>query len=438
MLVPTLGLGAMFPITLQGLNSNRNTTAGVVGWVYALNTLGAIAGSVVAGFWLVPHFGSQNTLLGGIALNAVLGLTAILAATPMRFIRFRPGFALIIVLFVANLFYSSSKWDPAVMSSSVFRYIRDYTGLTRQAFRERAQRIAGEILMFKEGLTCTITIFRNPEVTSLLVNGKPDASTPSGLNPITENSPRDALHDLPTQSLFGQVPLLLAPRRDNVLVIGLGSGVTLGSVLTHPVKTVECIELEDAVVQGNRFFDEFNHSPLDDPRTQLVVNDARNHLLVNDRKYDVIISEPSNPWIPGAANLFTREFFEVSKSRLQPQGVFCQWIQLYELQESHFQTILHTFAAAFPEIHLFRVKHDAILVGSVRPIQIEGSDLRARLTPVIQSDLARIHVRSVEDFLSYYWIGGAELKRVVQNRRFNTDHDIVIELAGPSQGVSAP
>src|SRR5262249_30401352 len=156
---------------------------------------------------------------------------------------------------------------------------------------------------------------------------------------------------------LGQIPLLLAPQREHALVIGLGSGLTVGSVLTHPVKKVECIELEDAVVRGSRFFEDFNRRPLVDPRTELVVNDARNHLLVTDRQYDVIISEPSNPWIPGAANLFTKEFFELSRARLRPDGVFCQWIQIYELQPAHFQTILRTFTAIFPEAHLFRVNH---------------------------------------------------------------------------------
>jgi len=208
---------------------------------------------VLAGFWLVPQFGSQTTLLGGVALNTLLAFAALAPIFPARLVRLRPVLLSVVLLFCGNLFYSTKTWDPAVMSSGVFRYVRDYLGLTREAFRERAQKISGEMLLFKEGLTCTVTVFRNPEATSLLVNGKPDASTPSGLNPITENSPQDALHDLPTQTLLGQIPLLLSARRDDVLVIGLGSGVTLGSVLTHPVKSVDCIELEDAVVRGSHF-----------------------------------------------------------------------------------------------------------------------------------------------------------------------------------------
>ena len=454
MILPTLGLGAMFPITIQGRDGaprrpisdptagtrtaqrdlpGSGDTAGIVGWAYALNTIGAIAGSVLAGFWLVPQLGSQNTLLSGIALNALLAMMALLPMIPTRLVRLRPVLAILIIIFCVNLFYATAPWDASVMSSGVFRYVRDYLGLSREAFRERAQKISGEILLFKEGLTCTVTTFRNTESTSLLVNGKPDASTPSGLNPITANSPMAALHDLPTQTLLGQIPLLLAPHRENVLVIGLGSGVTLGSVLTHPVKIVECVELEDAVVRASRFFEDFNGRPLSDPRLRLVVNDARNHLLVSDQKYDVIISEPSNPWIPGAANLFTREFFALSKGRLQPNGLFCQWIQLYELQEAHFQTILRTFTSVFPETHLFRVNHDAILIGSTQFTPLRESELRARLEGRIQSDLARIRIRSIEDFLGWYWISGGDLKRALRPGQVNTDDNMLIEFAAPLQ-----
>jgi spermidine synthase/tetratricopeptide (TPR) repeat protein len=266
-----------------------------------------------------------------------------------------------------------------------------------------------------------------------LVNGKPDASTPSGLsNPFDANAP-ESLLDLPTQILLGQLPLLLAPARDDVLVIGLGSGLTLGSVLTHPVKDVECIELEDAVVQGSRFFEEFNGRPLADPRTKLVVNDARNHLVVTERTYNVIISEPSNPWIPGAANLFTREFFEISRSKLQSGGVFCQWIQLYELQSDHFDAILRTFLSVFPEVHLFRVNHDAILVGSEERQPIHESELLARLTPSVRQDLERIFVDGVEGVLARYWVGGEDLIRQVTAGPVNTDDNMLIEFAAPLQ-----
>ena len=438
MILPTLGLGAMFPITVRGLNPSGKQAAKVVGWAYALNTLGAIVGSTLAGFCLVPFFGTQRTFMVGMLLNVLTGVGLLLQVREGKLARCRPVLGTILVVAAGGICLGMPRWEPAILSSGVFRYVRDYLGLSREAFQERARKVSGEVLLFDEGLTCTVTVFRNPECLSLLVNGKPDASTPSGLaNPFDTNAP-GLLLDLPTQILLGQLPMLLAPKRDEALVIGLGSGLTLGSVLTHPVQHVECIELEDAVVQGSRFFAEFNGQPLTDRRTTLVVNDARNHLLVTDRKYDVIISEPSNPWIPGAANLFTREFFEVSRGKLQPEGVFCQWIQIYELHPDHFQSILRTFTAVFPEVHLFRINHDAILVGSARPLPIRPQEVLARLTPAIRRDLDRIRIHTVEDLLARYWVGGAQARQGLEPFPFNTDDNMLIEFAAPLQLLSGP
>ncbi|HEY0455661.1 MAG TPA: fused MFS/spermidine synthase [Verrucomicrobiae bacterium] len=437
MILPTIGLGAMFPIALQGLRTTAANTSRTIGWAYGLNTLGAIVGSVAAGFWLVPFFGCQNTLTTGIAANFALGLIALALAKGLPVPRLRPALAALVLLLCTQMFVFQSRWDPAILSTGVFRYARTFFGLSRETFRERAHSMAGEVLQFKEGLTCTVTVLRNPECVSLMVNGKPDASTPSGLNPESNLTGLAALHDLPTQILLGEAPLLLAPKREQILVVGLGSGVTVGSVLQHPVKEVECVELENAVVQGSRFFEDYNGRPLSDPRVKLIVNDARNHLLVTDKHYDVIISEPSNPWIPGAANLFTKDFFELAARKLSTEGIFCQWIQLYELQEEHFQTILRTFSTVFPEAHLFRVKQDAILIGAKGPIPLNLSSLQSRWTALVRADLARVHVHSIQEWLAWYWIGSAELHGNILNARINTDDNMLIEFAAPLQVLAS-
>jgi predicted Zn-dependent protease len=147
----------------------------------------------------------------------------------------------------------------------------------------------------------------------------------------------------------------------------------------------------------------------------------------------VIISEPSNPWIPGAANLFTLESFTASSRRLAPDGLFCQWLQLYELQPEDFATVLRTFSSVFPHIHLFRVDQDAVLLGSLRPQPISETELRRRLTGRVKQDLQRIDIHGVEDLLARYWIGGDELLRCVPNVALNTDDNRLIEFAAPLQ-----
>ncbi|MCX8157105.1 MAG: fused MFS/spermidine synthase [Verrucomicrobiae bacterium] len=431
MILPTLGLGAMFPVTIHGLQPQGGQTARIVGWAYSLNTVGAIAGSIAAGFWLVPLVGTQTTLLVGVSLNGLMAALAFAAARSGRFIKYRTVFAGLTGLFILNSLLQTPSWDPALMASGVFRYVRKYYGLSREEFRDRVHRIHGEIEFFKEGLTCNVIVFRTAVSMSLLVNGKPDASTPPDLPQPEWARLAQSVGDLPTQIMLGQVPLLTAPQQERVMVIGLGSGVTLGSVLMHPVKEVECVELEDAVVQASQFFNRYNSRPLEDPRVRLIVNDARNHLLVTELKYDVIISEPSNPWIPGAAALFTREFFELARSRLSPQGVFCQWIQLYELQPADLQVILRSLKEVFPCLHMFRVESDAILLATTQPLRFDAATLLQRVTPRVKQDFAHIGMTGAEDMLAHYWIGEDELARAIPGGPLNTDDNMYIEFRAP-------
>ena len=433
LLLPTLGLGAMFPITLRGLGASGATAARTVGSAYALNTLGGIGGAVLGGFWLVPALGAQQTLMTGILLNTLLALGAVLMVKSQWPSLLRVSAAVALVAFGLTVALSTTRWNPASLSAGVFVYGAEYHGLSRQGFLEKAHRLLGRLLMFEEGLTRTVTVSRTPAATVLKVNGKPDATTPSGLtHPLDADGPKPVF-DMPTQVLLGQLPMLFAPQREQVLVIGLSSGVTLGSALTHPVQRVECLELDNAVVRGSQWFDAVNGQPLSDPRTKLILNDARNHLLVTDQHYDVIISEPSSPWILGATHLLTREFFELSRLRLRTGGVFCQRIQLDELQPEHFQAILRTFIAVFPNIHMFRVNHDAILVASKQPCALRLDELSARRHPQVARDFARIQMPRWEDLMGRYWIGGEELRQAVAAGPLNTDDNMLIEFAAPLQ-----
>ena len=186
----------------------------------------------------------------------------------------------------------------------------------------------------------------------LKVNGKVEAST---------------VGDMPTQVLLGQIPMLLSGSREDVLVIGLGSGITVGSVSTHPARRITVAELEPAVVEASRLFAHVNFHVLKDPRVQVITYDARNYLLVTPAKYDVIISEPSNPWMAGVSNLFTREFFLLGSRRLKPAGIFCQWLQLYKISPENLKSILATFHQVYPNLLVFEVEnYDLIILGSFR------------------------------------------------------------------------
>jgi len=432
MFPPTLGLGAMFPLTIGGLGLTSGRAQRLVSRAYAWNTLGAIGGSLLGGFWLLPLVGSRDVLLTGIVLNAAIAFAGVALARRSDLGRLpRAALLLLIVAFLANLALAAPAWRSDVMSSGVFRYADRYHGLDRAEFRRRVRESHGDILFFEEGLTCTISVFRTTRSLTMLNNGKPDASVPPGLGPGAGLAGPEPLGDLPTQVLVGQLPLLLADRIDDVLVVGLGSGVTLGSVLTHPVKHVDALELEAAVVHGSRFFDPHSGAPLEDPRVALVVNDARNDLLVRDRPYDVIISEPSNPWIPGAASLFTKDFFTIARRRLRPEGVLCQWIQLYELWPEDFQAILRSFQEVFPAVQIWRVGSDAIVLGGPRDLPLRIGPLLARASARVRADLDRIGVHGPEELLAHFWIGGDELRAAVPPGPLNTDDNMRIEFAAP-------
>lgn len=189
----------------------------------------------------------------------------------------------------------------------------------------------------------------------LSINGKFDASTGD---------------DMPTQILSGTIPVTAARDPRRVAVVGLASGVTAGAVLDDPrVQSLTVFELEPSVVVASHFFDHANGRPLDDPRTTLVVDDARAVLERDPTRYDVIISEPSNPWISGISSLFTEEYWALGRSRLREGGVFCQWVQLYGMGPEEMRGLVRTFASVFGDVWLYETipGSDVLLVAGAPP-----------------------------------------------------------------------
>ena len=234
------------------------------------------------------------------------------------------------------------------MSSGAYKYAAGAAG-DLQASLE-----AGELLYYGEGASGIVTVRRVAGTTSLAIDGKVDASNGG---------------DMLTQKLLAHVPLMLHPSPRRVAVIGLGSGVTVGAALRHPIDGIDVVEISPEVVAASAFFRRENRGALADPRTRLVEGDGRTHLLLSRSAYDVIISEPSNPWMAGIAALFTREFFTAARARLRPGGVFCQWAHTYDISEEDLRSIVATFAAVFPGGAMWLVGNgDLLLVGAAAPV----------------------------------------------------------------------
>jgi spermidine synthase len=277
--------------------------------------------------------------------------------------------------------------------------------------------------MYREGPTATVTVRQDQDVVSLGINGRTNAS--------------DSNFDMPTQVMLGQLPMLIAPERNNGLIIGYATGVTVGAMLQSPIQSVTCVELEPATVEGSRFFEHVNNRPLDDPRTQLIIDDARTFLRVSPSRYDVIVSEPSHPWVPGVANLFTEEFFELGRSRLRDEGIFVQWVQIYQLSTESLRSVLATYHKVFPHVLVFRVGglsrgKDLLLVGSNQPLKLD--QLAERITDErMANELRRVNLNSEADVRSWFVCDETRLGPAVAGARINTDDNMHIETTVPRE-----
>jgi spermidine synthase/tetratricopeptide (TPR) repeat protein/MFS family permease len=430
MIVPTIFLGMTLPIASKIAARSLDVLGRSVGLVFSVNTMGTVIGSVAAGLVMIPAVGIRHTMEVAMILNVALAL-ALAVVAPATGRRLRIAYAGLSVLIVAGYFTFSSDWNKTVMLSGTFRSIA--RGVeppkTYRAFQERD--IYSTIYYYKEGVSGTIGVVEGRSTYGtqrvLIVNGKADASSSV---------------DLPTQVLLGQVPMMLHPQADTALVIGFGSGVTVGSMLTHPVQHVQCVEIAPEVIEASLFFDDVNHRPLSDRRSKLAIDDALSFLKLSATRYDVIVSEPSNPWIAGIGNLYTAEFWQLCRQRMRPGGLMVQWVQLYETNDEIVQMIIRTFQSVFPHISMWQsLVGDVLLVGSLQEVPLDQQRLAQRLEqPAVQSDLARIEIRDVATFLSLHMIGNERLREYALAGPLNTEKLPLLEYAAPralfmNQGV---
>jgi len=425
MIVPTLLMGATFPYLVRAAAGSADEVSRPVGRIYGANTIGALAGAALGGLLLLPTLNIQGTVLTGVAINIAAALVAGGAATAVAgrvrgvgFVVSMAAAAIAILL----VFTFRPPWDPILMASGMYRYVDVLEDRSRQGLIDFAVT-PYDLLYYDEGVSSVVTVAENTVTGNIWLsnNGKIDASSQG---------------DVVTQVLSAQLPMLLRPDAEKVLVIGLASGISLGSVTLHEQATViDIVEIEPSVITASHYFDEYNKQPLADPRVRVHVNDARNHLLLApDGTYDVVSSEPSNPWLSGVSNLFTLEFFELGKRKMAPDGVWSQWIQTYALTPDDVRSLLATFAAVFDHVRLFRVdSSDLIVLGSGAPLPLsaEGIVRAANRSRLVAADLASIGFTRGEDLLGLYMFDRARLLEMAGDAELNTDDNMLIEYSAP-------
>ncbi|HET9227288.1 MAG TPA: fused MFS/spermidine synthase [Thermoanaerobaculia bacterium] len=403
--------GYQFPLLIGLLGSGKSRVGREVGTAYAANTVGAIAGSIAGGFGLLPLLSAPGVW----RLVAVLLLALAFAAALIE----RRRLALPVGLAVLGGLLISAPGPSAFWRHSPIgagRVSGDWEGPNevRDALNNQRRGIVWE----RDGVESSVAIDITHEI-AFLVNGKADGS---------------ARADSPTQIMSGLVGSMLHPDPRRALVIGLGTGSTAGWLGAVPsIERVDVVELEPAIVEVARRLAPVNHDALSNPKVHLAIGDGRELLLTTPERYDVIFSEPSNPYRAGIASLFTREFYEGVQDRLRPGGIFLQWLQAYEVDAEVVATVYTTLGAVFPYVETWEINSgDLLLVATREPLAHDPGRVRARAgqSPYAEALLRTWGVEGAEGFYTGY-IASPGLARAVAARpraRINTDDHPVLEF----------
>ena len=420
MLVPCVLHGMAFPLAGEARARLERRPARSVGELVGLNTAGSIAGSLCAGFVLIPWIGMQRSLLGISALYASASIAVAAAVLTRRGVR-RPLVAAGALAAIACAWagvLALRPWDTrligAFRNSESVDLVRARQGLDEGGFADST------VLYYREGRGSTVSVVEDSAgVRRLQIDGKVVAS--------------DAASDVRHELLLGHLPVLAHPAPRSALVVGLGATVTLGAVAAHPeLESITVVEIESAVGPASPFFAHLQGDPLEDPRVRLVVQDGRNYLLATSRRFDVITADPIHPWVRGSGYLYTREYYELARAHLTEGGVMCQWLPLYQLGPEDLRAAVGSFVDVFPDATLWSTPADAVLIGTTRPLRIDLPDWQRRLQATsVHDGLARVGLADLLSLIAEFTLGPDGMRRFAADARRNTDDNVFLEFSSP-------
>ena len=418
MLPSTLCLGAMLPVATSVAPADANLGR-QVSRLYAGNLIGSALGALVASGLLLAALGIEFSVRAASLVALATSVLVVLTSPKLHVVT--TAMAVFGAVSILALDPSGGRLITSFgLYASAPSYILSTTSTT-------STTRTGCESSWHPTTFCIIAMGQRPpwRCSRLIAT----SSSRSMARPM----PRTAGPTSKRRCSWEHLPLMAADAR-HVAVIGWGSGMTAGAVLSHPVESVESVdafEIEPAVVEASRYFEPSNGQPLNDPRLQLILGDARSLLGRADVVYDLIISHPSNPWITGVANLFTQDFFELATSRLASDGIFCQWVPLYGMSEESTRSLVATFRSVFPHTLAFRDR-DLILLGSDRPIRFSFQRLLERFQdPRVKQSLEQAFVRYPTDLLVKLRLDEAGVETFSRGAPLNTDDNMRLELAAP-------
>jgi spermidine synthase len=407
--------GLAFPAVITGATDALRAAGRGVGRVSAYNTVGTVVGAFLAGFVFVPALGLRATLTVGLMSTAAAALLA-LSLVPATLPTIRRGvISAVAVTLVLSLVAPS--WPHQILLSGAAYF--GSLGATPEAFLEGAR--ASKLLFYEDGVATSISVDEQNGIRLYRSNGKTDASSDPG--------------DMANQLLLGHLPMVLHPDPKDVFILGMGTGVTAAAVARYPVQSIEIVDIEPASRRAAAYFEPENRRVVSDPRTRFIAADGRNALLARGKSYDVIISDPSDVWVAGVGNLFTREFYELARDHLRTDGVMVQWFHMHALQPENMKLIVATFRSVFPDASFWRPNRgDIILVGTRNGVPWDYTRLRERFenVPGVKDDMVGAGLWHPIAMFAAFVADGAELEAMLAEiHTLHTDERPVIEFEAP-------
>jgi spermidine synthase len=378
LLVPTFMLGASFPAAARVAMRAFDAVGAQLGNTYLANTIGTVSGSLLGGLVLLPTIGLEGNFAVGLVCNllaaGVSGAVAWRGAPMLK----RVGPVVVAALCVGVWGASTRGWALTVASSGRYReWHRTFSSFSQ--FRREVRERSG-VKFYRDDVFASVLIGeQGGKQRYLRINGKTDASNGG---------------DTDTQILLGQLGMLTAPHPvKKVLMIGVGTGITAGSLLTHPLEQLDVVDISPAVIEGVKYFEADTHDAFHDPRCHVYVEDARTFLTLSHEKYDLIVSEPSNPWVSGVAGLYSQDFFRVAREKLAPDGRVVQWIHTYESSPDLIRLVVRTLRDSFEHGTTWVGPDDLVMIGTREPQVVDVAQMEARMAiPTVASDLDRIGI----------------------------------------------
>lgn len=414
-------IGMSLPLCIQSLSHSVANLGLVTGRVYAVNTWGNVIGAAFTGLYLLPSLGMEVLLRLSGSLNGLLSLIVFVHFSSGRRSH-KYGIAIIVLLLtLANLFFSDTylSWEKRWFSLRNYRR-SELADCSRSAAWQMVKDTQVELFLDDPAAHLMVITRQSNSFKKhyLLVNGKTEASTNQ---------------DMSTQLLLSHLPLLLHHRPQQILMIGLASGVSVGAALTHPIESIDVIELLQTMPLATQFFQEENNQPFSDPRFHFINDDGRAWLRSTTKHYDVIISEPSNPWMAGVSSLFTVEFNREVAEKLSADGIFLQWLQAYEISDQTLTVIIAGFRDVFPFVYAFQVGADILLMGTKKPLQPDYPELQKRWhLPAVSQQLRFLGLENLYSLLSLQIWSPSSVNIIASLAvERNTDDNLFLEYQAP-------